>query len=139
MILIIMAVTDSSALHKFLFNVTAFINETQFFMNDNSNFIKNPLSIYKYVHSSCIKLRAPPSREAYLYIYCLSHDCDPNLIGYFLTGISIMYGSAAVMHILIFITLWQLYMDNMHMKHHPLLKIIRTVNTTPWYWIDYPN
>ena len=62
-------VTDSSAEHKFLFNVTAFINEMQLFMNDKSNYIKNPISIYKYVHSSCIKLRATPPREAYLYIY----------------------------------------------------------------------
>ena len=28
-----------------------------------------------------------------------------------------MYGSAVVMRILIFIALWQLYVDNMHMKH----------------------
>ena len=56
-------------MHKSLFNVTAFINKTQLFMNDKSNFITNPLSIYKYVHSSCIKIRATPPREAYLYIY----------------------------------------------------------------------
>ena len=52
-----MTVIDLSAVFKSLFNVTAFINETQVLIYDKSNFIINPQSIYKYVHSSCIKLR----------------------------------------------------------------------------------
>ena len=35
-----------------------------------------------------------------------------------------MYGSAVVMRILIFIALWQLYVDNMHMKQCQLLLIV---------------
>ena len=54
---IIVPVIDLSAAFKSLFNVTAFINETQVLIYDKSNFIINPQSIYKYVHSSCIKLR----------------------------------------------------------------------------------
>ena len=52
-----MTVIDWSAAFKSLFNVTAFINETQVLIYDKFNFIINPQSIYKYVHSSCIKLR----------------------------------------------------------------------------------
>ena len=52
-----MTVIDSSAAFKSLFNVTAFINEIQVLIYDKSNFIIYPQSIYKYVHSSCIKLR----------------------------------------------------------------------------------
>ena len=51
-----MTVIDLSAAFKSLFNVTAFINETQVLIYDKSNFIINPQSIYKYVHSSSIKL-----------------------------------------------------------------------------------
>ena len=54
---IIVPVIDLSAAFKSLFNVTTFINETQVLIYDTSNFIINPQSIYKYVHSSCIKLR----------------------------------------------------------------------------------
>ena len=50
-------VIDLTAVVKSLFNVTAFINETQVLIYDKSNFIINPQSIYKYVLSSCIKLR----------------------------------------------------------------------------------
>ena len=50
-----MTVIDWSAAFKSLFNVTAFINETQVLIYDKFNFIINPQSIYKYVHSSCIK------------------------------------------------------------------------------------
>ena len=53
----IVPVMDSSAAFKSLFNVTAFMNETKVLIYDKSNFIINPQSIYKYVHSSCIKLR----------------------------------------------------------------------------------
>ena len=59
---------DSSAALKSLFDVTAFINETQVFICDKSNFIINPQSINKYVHSSSIKLRATPI-ERYIHIY----------------------------------------------------------------------
>ena len=54
---IIVPVIDSSAAFKSLLNVTTLINETQVLIYDKSNFIINPQSIYKYVHSSCIKLR----------------------------------------------------------------------------------
>ena len=54
---IIVPVIDSSAAFKSLFNVTTSINKTQVLIYDKSNFIINPKSIYKYVHSSCIKLR----------------------------------------------------------------------------------
>ena len=52
-----MTVIDWSAAFKSLFNVTTFMNETQVLIYDKCNFIINPQSIYKYVHSSCIKLR----------------------------------------------------------------------------------
>ena len=48
-------VKDSSVVLKSLFNVTTFINKMQVFIYDKPNFIKNPLSIYKYVHSRCVK------------------------------------------------------------------------------------
>ena len=54
---IILPVIDSSAAFKSLFNVTTFINETQVLTYDESNFIINPQSIYKYVHLRCINLR----------------------------------------------------------------------------------
>ena len=38
-----------------LIEVIAFINETQVFMYDNSNFIINPQYIYKYVHSKHVE------------------------------------------------------------------------------------
>ena len=44
-----MTVIDWSAAFKSLFNVTAFINETQVLIYDKFNFIINPQSIYKYV------------------------------------------------------------------------------------------
>ena len=50
-----MTVIDWSAAFKSLFNVTTFINEKQVLIYDKFNFIINPQSIYKYVHSSCIK------------------------------------------------------------------------------------
>ena len=48
-------VIDWSAAFKSLFNVTTFINEQQVLIYDKFKFIINPQSIYKYVHSSCIK------------------------------------------------------------------------------------
>ena len=54
-ILLTTMVMDSSVVLKSWFNVTAFINKTQVFIYDKSNFIKNPLSIYKYVHSRYVK------------------------------------------------------------------------------------
>ena len=42
-------VIDSSTAFKSLFNVTAFIKETQVLIYDKFNFIINPQSIYKYV------------------------------------------------------------------------------------------
>ena len=63
-----MGVIDLSVAFKSLFNVTTFINETQVHIFDKSNFIINPQSIYKYVHSSCIKLRPTPI-ERYIHIY----------------------------------------------------------------------
>ena len=62
------SVVDSSAALKSLFDVTAFINDTQVFICNKSNFIINPQSIYKYVHPSSIKLRATPSRGISIYI-----------------------------------------------------------------------
>ena len=74
---------------KSLINITAFINEIQLFMYDKSN-IYFKSSIYNYVHSSSIKLRATPIKR-YIHIYIsLLHDCNANLIGCFHTGISIM-------------------------------------------------
>ena len=61
-------VIDSSAALKTLFNVTTFINEAQVFICDKSNFIIYPQSIYKYVHSNSIRLRATPI-ERYIHIY----------------------------------------------------------------------
>ena len=70
---------------KSLINVTTFINEMQLFMyNKSSIYFKS--SIYNYVHSSSIKLRATPIKR-YIHIYIsLSHNCDVNLIGCFHTG-----------------------------------------------------
>ena len=61
-------VMDSSAVLKSLFNVTTFINQTQVFIYDKSNFIINPLYIYKYVHYKCVKYRATPIQR-YIHIY----------------------------------------------------------------------
>ena len=43
-----------------LIAVIAFINETQVYIYDNSNFIYNPLIFYKYVHSKSVKSEAQP-------------------------------------------------------------------------------
>ena len=44
-----LTVTCLSAMFSALIEVTAFINETQVFMYDNSNFIINPQYIYIYL------------------------------------------------------------------------------------------
>ena len=93
---LVVTVIDLSAVFKSLFDVTAFINETQVFICDKSNFIINPQSIYKYVHSSSIMFRATPIKR-YIHIYIsLSHDCDMNLIGCFPMGTSIMYANTYI-------------------------------------------
>ena len=48
-------VTCSSAMFKSLIDVITFINETQVFMYDKSNFITNPQYIYKYIHSKHVE------------------------------------------------------------------------------------
>ena len=54
-----------------LIEVAAFINETQIFMYDNSNFIINPQYryIYKYIHSSVLSKKPSLSRGIPIYIY----------------------------------------------------------------------
>ena len=61
---------DSSVVLKSLFNVITFNNKTQVFIYDKSNFIKNPLSIYKYVHLDVSSEKATPI-ERCTHIYKL--------------------------------------------------------------------
>ena len=88
-----------------LIEVIAFINETQVFMYDNSNFIINPLFTNMYIQRVLNK-KPSLSQGLPIYIYIsLSHDYIFNLISYFLMGTSIMYANFIVMHIMTYITL----------------------------------
>ena len=92
-------------LYLSLINAIAFINETQVFIFDNSNFINNPLYTSMYIQAM-FHQKLPLFRGLPIYIYIsLSHDCDMDLIGCFPMGTSIMYANSAVMHIMTYITL----------------------------------
>ena len=60
-------VIDSRAAHKSLLTVTAFINETQVFICDNSNFINNPLYTSMYIQAVSSE-DLPLSRGIPIYI-----------------------------------------------------------------------
>ena len=91
--------------------VITFINETQVFMYDKSNFINNPHLFTSMYIQRVLSKKPSLSRGLSIYIYIsLSRDYIFNLIGYFHMGTSIMYANFIVMHIMTYITLSWLYM-----------------------------